>query len=204
MAQLAFASGPQKLTQTGTQEGVNSLAGLLKKLESVHKVSFVYQKELLENKTFSGTVNETDKLETVLDRVLTPVNLRFKKLKGGGYTILPRKSQKSNSPETQLLNSTTSPYTEQNTIRESGPGALLAKADNQLVSTARPADIVVKGRVTDSEKGEPIPGASIVLKGANKGDQHRCQWQLFHCRARPRVGAGVQLRWLRKTGNYSR
>ncbi len=169
MAQLAFASGPQKLNQAGTQEGVNSLAGLLKKLESVHKVSFVYQKELLENKTFSGTVNETDKLETVLDRVLTPVNLRFKKLKGGGYTILPRKSQKSVPAEAQLLNSTPPSSAEQNTIRESVPNALLAKADNQLVATARPADILVKGRVTDSEKGEPIPGASIVLKGANKG-----------------------------------
>ena len=169
MAQLAFANGPQKLNQGGTQESINSLAGLLKKLESVHKVSFVYQKELVENKTFSGTVNETDKLETVLDRVLTPVNLRFKKLKGGGYTILPRKSQKNNPAEAELLNVPTSPYTEQNTNRESVPGMLLAKADNQLVATARPADITVKGKVTDSEKGEPIPGVSIVLKGVNKG-----------------------------------
>ena len=170
LAQVAFTNRAPTLNQGSTQESLNSLTGLLKKLESVHKVSFVYQKELLENKTFSGTISETDKLETVLDRVLTPVNLRFKKLKGGGYTILPRKNQKSNPAEAQLPGSPTTQYAEQNTIRESVPSTLLAKADNQLVTTPRPADITVRGKVTDSEKGEPIPGASIVLKGpTNKG-----------------------------------
>lgn len=169
VAQLAFRANSQKSTSASTQEGVNSLTGLLKKLESVHKVSFVYQKELLEHKTFAGSVNENDKLETILERVLTPVNLRFKKLKGGGYTILPRKSAKDGLTETLLLTPSIDQYAEQNAVHESLPTTLLARAGLQLSPTGKPADVVVKGKVTDSEKGEPIPGASIVLKGAQKG-----------------------------------
>ncbi|WP_461054018.1 SusC/RagA family TonB-linked outer membrane protein [Spirosoma arcticum] len=168
-AQLAFRSNSPKSTSANTQEGVNSLSTLLKKLESIHKVSFVYQKELLENKTFSGSVNENDKLEAILERVLTPVNLRFKKLKGGGYTILPRRSAKDETTETLLLTPPVNQYAEQSAVNESIPATLLARAGLQLSPASKPADVVVKGKVTDSEKGEPIPGASIVLKGANKG-----------------------------------
>ncbi|GAB2594675.1 TonB-dependent receptor [Spirosoma areae] len=167
MAQFAFAAAPQRTHQPTAQENINSLTNLLKKLESVHKVSFVYQKELLENKTFSGTVNENDKLEAVLERVLTPMNLRFKKLKGGGYTILPRKNAKNNPAEAFLLNTATNPYADQTITSESIPTILLTKADLQFATATRPADIIVKGKVTDTEKGEPIPGATIVLKGAN-------------------------------------
>ncbi|WP_332367610.1 SusC/RagA family TonB-linked outer membrane protein [Spirosoma telluris] len=46
---------------------------------------------------------------------------------------------------------------------------LASGADMQAFSTTKPADIVIKGKVTDTEKGEPVPGASIVLKGATKG-----------------------------------
>ncbi|WP_332367609.1 DUF4974 domain-containing protein [Spirosoma telluris] len=84
-AQLTFASVHKLQEVTKAQDNSTSLIALLKKLELTYRTSFVYQKELLENKTFTGAVNENDKLEQILDRVLTPANLRFRKLKGGVY-----------------------------------------------------------------------------------------------------------------------
>ncbi|HEY0108628.1 MAG TPA: carboxypeptidase-like regulatory domain-containing protein, partial [Fibrella sp.] len=167
-AQLSLASVKKPSETIRVQENTTSLIALLKKLELIHKTSFVYQKELLEHKTFSGSVNENDKLEQILERVLTPANLRFRKLKGGDYTILPRNNPKvsfDTGDSKPIGNSLSYPETG----RELAVASLQTKADLQTVSTGRVADIVVKGKVIDTEKGEPIPGVSIVLKGAVKG-----------------------------------
>ncbi len=169
-AQPTLASARPTPAGGQAQESVNSLIGLLKKLERTHKTSFVYQKELLDDKTFSGSVDENDKLERVLERVLTPANLRFQKLKGGGYTILPRKTGKPAAVDPDLLKtSSNDPLTQPEagnriTTTIAGP-----KMEGKPLTVSKIADIVVKGKVTDSEKGDPIPGASIVLKGDIKG-----------------------------------
>lgn len=168
VAQLTLASNKRPAEGIKAQESVTSLIALLKKLEVIHKTSFVYQKELLENKTFSGTLNENDKLEQILDRVLTPANLRFKKLKGGDYTILPRKNPKL-SLETEGLQPAATPPADAVANRESTLAALSSRADVQAASATKVADIVIKGKVVDTEKGEPVPGVSIVLKGAVRG-----------------------------------
>ncbi|MFD2570476.1 SusC/RagA family TonB-linked outer membrane protein [Spirosoma soli] len=169
VAQLTFASVRKSQEGIRAQEKITSLITLLKKLELTHKTSFIYQKELLENKTFSGELNENEKLERVLERVLTPANLRFQKLKGGGYTILPRRSAKDLSLETGLLKTSDSQSVEQEADRALATNALASKADLQTLSIAKTADVLVKGKVTDTEKGEPIPGVSVVLKGSTRG-----------------------------------
>jgi TonB-linked SusC/RagA family outer membrane protein len=168
-AQLRFASVQKKHQGIRAQETGTSLISVLKKLELTYRTSFVYQKELLENKTFTGSVNENDKLEQNLERVLTPANLRFRKLKGGGYTILPRKSAKILPAETELLKTSGNPSIEQELDKALNLDLLASRTDLKVTSVEKPADITVKGRVTDSEKNEPIPGASIVLKGGTKG-----------------------------------
>jgi hypothetical protein len=65
-----------------------SVAALLHNLEAIHKVNFVYQQGLVEGKTVPLPVNENDKIENTLNRVLPPLNLSFKKLRGGNaYTV---------------------------------------------------------------------------------------------------------------------
>lgn len=109
-AQFVLASNFQKNeTQKPGQESANSVIQLLNKLEVIHKVNFVYQRDLIEGKTVTVPVNENEKLETILKRVLPPMNLRFKKLKGGGYTILPVKNTKAITAEIQQLNPPTAP-----------------------------------------------------------------------------------------------
>ncbi|UFH57957.1 SusC/RagA family TonB-linked outer membrane protein [Spirosoma sp. KNUC1025] len=169
IAQLTFASVHRTQEEIRSQETGTSLITVLKKLELTYRTSFVYQKELLENKTFTGSVNENDKLEQVLDRILTPVNLRFRKLKGGGYTILPRKATRNVPPETELLKTSANQLPEPEADKALAINTLASRIDIQALSTIKSADIVIKGKVTDTEKGEPVPGASIVLKGATKG-----------------------------------
>lgn len=168
IAQIALAS-PRKQPTSQVQENLTPIIALLKKLEAIHKTTFVYQKELLENKTFSGVVNESENLEQILERVLTPADLRFKKLKGGGYTILPRKADKSLTAETTSLKTSNTQQFDPETSKVPAVTTLRAKVDGLTTPTDRVADVVVKGKVVDTEKGEPIPGASVVLKGTTKG-----------------------------------
>lgn len=163
-AQFAFASNfPKTDFQNPTQENANSVIQLLNKLEVIHKVNFVYQRELIEGKTLAGPVNENDKLETILKQILPPMNLKFKKLKGGGYTILPLKGTKSITPELKTQNTVDKA---QNTV------GLLEKKSLEGLQHTVPSlilETVVKGVVTAKESGEALPGVSIAIKGTSRG-----------------------------------
>jgi len=164
MAQFAFASNYQKNEiQKPTQESANSVIQLLNKLEAIHKVSFVYQRELVEGKIVTVPVNENDKLETILKRVLPPINLKFKKLKGGGYTILPAKNVRSATSEASAPQTIENLKNTVELFEKKGVEVLQAN----LIPTA--IDITIKGKVADETSGEGLPGVSIVLKGSQKG-----------------------------------
>jgi TonB-linked SusC/RagA family outer membrane protein len=163
-AQFIFASNFQKNElQKPPQESANSVIQLLNKLEVIHKVNFVYQRELIEGKTVTVPVNENEKLETILKRVLPPMNLKFKKLKGGGYTILPVKNTKAITAEIEQVNPPTAP---QNLV------SFLGKKSLESPKANLPAVIIetlVKGVVTADETDEKLPGVSIAIKGTSKG-----------------------------------
>ena len=163
-AQFVLASNFQKNEiHKPTQESANSVIQLLNKLEVIHKVNFVYQRELIEGKTVTVPVNENDKLESILKRVLPPMNLKFKKLKGGGYTILPVKNTKAITTEIDQVNPPTAP---QNLVSFLGKKSLESP---QMNLPAVIIETVVKGVVTADESGEKLPGVSIAIKGTSKG-----------------------------------
>ena len=88
---------------------------------------------------------------------------------GGGYTILPRKATKDGLTEAEPLKMPISQPAE----ASAGSGIPVAtasvKADPKPLAPAKPADLVVRGIVTDATKAEAIPGVSVVLKGTNRG-----------------------------------
>lgn len=163
-------------TSVPTQEA-NSLIFLLKKLETSHHTNFVYQKELLEKKTFSGNIKENEKLETVLKQVLTPLNFRYKKLKGGGYAILPkRNSDEAPAPKPDNSASESSSI---KTIRKPEPltqfstpapltqaKSISSNVIDKMQEVIPP--ILVKGKVLDA-KGQPLPGTTVMVKGTTNG-----------------------------------
>ncbi len=163
-AQFILASNFQKNEiQKPIQESANSVIQLLNKLEVIHKVNFVYQRELVEGKTVTVPVNENEKLETILKRVLPPMNLKFKKLKGGGYTILPVKNSKAITHEIEQVNPPTAP---QNLVSFLGKKSLESPQMNLPTVII---ETVIKGVVTADESGEKLPGVSIAIKGTSKG-----------------------------------
>ena len=171
-AQIAFASNHQIPKEKEHQETSNSIISLLKKLEIIHQVNFVYQKELIEGKTFPISINENDKIESILKKVLAPINLKFKKLKGqNSYTILPMKGEKTTSVqvepmETPKVYSAETHPTVDIAVRKT-PESL--RANLQVIPQQINADIAVKGKVTDGETKEGLPGVNIQIKGTKKG-----------------------------------
>jgi TonB-linked SusC/RagA family outer membrane protein len=161
-AQIAFASNRQNPAPPPLQENANSVIFLLNRLEIIHKVNFVYQKELIEGKILSMPINENDKLESILKRILPPMKLTFKKLKGGeSYTIIPIKSAKTT--ENQIEESIS------NTDNNTSVGLLEKKPFDLTPSTSIMAVVEIKGKVIDFETGEGLPGVSVTIKGTQKG-----------------------------------
>ncbi len=164
-AQLALASNQEKMqtnSPSSAKEDNNySMISLLNKLQVIYKVNFVYQQGLVEGKIVKFSINENDKIETVLKQILPPLNLKFKKLKGGGYTILPIKSTDVNpaTPPKESVKAVVDEKLKVSSINE------ITQKDNVKETVAA---ITVKGTITD-EDGLPLAGASIKLKGTDKG-----------------------------------
>ncbi|GGM90190.1 SusC/RagA family TonB-linked outer membrane protein [Dyadobacter beijingensis] len=145
------------------EEGANSVIVFLNKLESIHNVNFVYQRELIEGKNLPFPIDEHGDVENILKRILPPLNLKYKKLKGGGYTILRSKNPRSNAEEVSDSKSA---------FRENSNLMMLPRPATSQSPVASPrvlTEETVRGKVTDQITGEGLPGVNIVLKGTQKG-----------------------------------
>ncbi len=160
---LAFNHSEKK--GTPIQQEVNSLITLLNQLEQKHSTNFIYERSLLENKTWKGSIEEKERLESVLKKVLPGANLRYKKLKGGGYAILP---DQPDTPAPKVLEKDALKNPESTISR---PGAFNVNIPGRTVADRTKAldmEKVLKGRVTDN-RGNGLPGVSIIVKGTQRG-----------------------------------
>lgn len=169
-AQADLAYHVVRTDREGKQETAKNLEFILKQLEVLYETSFVYQKELLEGKQTSVKIKRNEKLESALSQLLDPVDLRYKKLKGGGYAILPA-GQPGKSRKIK-------PIPTDKTLGENSPGAGLWPGVKPalLLETQRSVDylpvnfseVIVKGKVLDAQ-GNPLPGATVMIVGTTKG-----------------------------------
>lgn len=67
---------------------------LLASLERKFKVYFTFESQVIQNKYIPAEMRVTENLEETLTNVLTPLNLRFKKISDKYYTIYPREESK--------------------------------------------------------------------------------------------------------------
>jgi len=163
-SQLIASSNNEGLQPKSSQENANSVISLLHKLELIHKVSFVYQQELVEGKLVLIPINENDRVESILKRILPPLNLKFKKLKGGGYTILPVKPLKTNSSQNDYQKSAAELKAAVSFLEEKDLHPITTSLSNVISM-----DFTIKGKVTDAETGEGLPGVNILVKGKQSG-----------------------------------
>ncbi|WP_158267528.1 SusC/RagA family TonB-linked outer membrane protein [Adhaeribacter arboris] len=157
-------------TGTETATSLNkrsSLEGMLKILERKYDVAFFYKDEFVQNKTvvINEKSNRRQSIESELEAILSPLQLKFEKIGANTYVISPVKvsdADKINKEALQLDSAGTA------------RGSYLALLPQSVNIIAEPINtnvavvLDISGKVTD-EKGEGIPGATVLLKGTTTG-----------------------------------
>ncbi|TKT86551.1 SusC/RagA family TonB-linked outer membrane protein [Dyadobacter frigoris] len=148
---------------------VVTLENKLRELEKQFNVSFLYNSGYVNGKT----VKESGKnltLEHYLKKILEPNNLSFKKLREKFYVIYSNESgdrpqpASESEPKTSLQPLPVMQYSSAQSTNMLA--SLYAQGTSQ--KTIRSA-ASVSGIVTDVATGEPLPGASVIVKNSSIG-----------------------------------
>lgn len=147
---LAVFCGLASARDTKAQEVLNTSVSL--KIESVEikrvfntiekqaNIKFVYSPNSIQSNQ-KVSLSMTNKLSEVLRELLTPLNISYEVV---GTRILLRKKLPEKS-------------------------ASIDEISVPIPNATEPQEQVIKGKVTDAEKNEGLPGVSILLKGTQKG-----------------------------------
>ena len=147
---LAVFCGLASARDTKAQEVLNTSVSL--KIESVEikrvfntiekqaNIKFVYSPNAIRSDQ-KVSLSMTNKLSEVLRELLTPLNISYEVV---GTRILLRKKLPEKS-------------------------ASIDEIAVPVPNVIEPQEQVIKGKVTDAEKSEGLPGVSILLKGTQKG-----------------------------------
>jgi TonB-dependent starch-binding outer membrane protein SusC len=134
----------ESITQHDPANGTRKVKDVLNELRVHYKVDILFSDQMIESLQVSAdAVNYKNTLEENLVQVLKQSGLHYKKSKDGAYLIIRPSNEKKES--------------------NSSAGSTF-RLDNP-VQLNKALDITVTGRVT-SEDGEPLPGASVMLKGS--------------------------------------
>ncbi|CAG5016215.1 TonB-dependent receptor P3 [Dyadobacter sp. CECT 9275] len=112
-------------------------------LEEQTKVRFAYSRSIIPVKEVISLHAEAQSLATVLDQLLTPLNIEYQSVRG---QIMLKQGARVMTPAPKQIQPKT-------VIKD---------------NTEAHLDLNISGRVAD-EKGEGLPGVSIIIKGTQKG-----------------------------------
>ncbi|MGM9511731.1 SusC/RagA family TonB-linked outer membrane protein [Larkinella sp. GY13] len=146
---------------------VRQLKAVLNELKSRYQVEILFEDKVIEGYTLPAKTALTNgTFESLLQRALEPFDLRYKRVKAGTYLILARKADRKTvyqTPIPEVLTPTSNAPTMFNP-------SVAINAEMQLVKEPeKPQEMTVRGRITDSEKGEALPGVSVSVKGQSRG-----------------------------------
>jgi TonB-linked SusC/RagA family outer membrane protein len=121
-------------------------------LEKKHKASIMFDSKRAENiKVKLEAVAAKESLETCLNKLLTPVNLNYKKINDKFYVInFNDKVEKNNAPVSKP--------------KEFNNNVIVPLEEAEVAELSSIADVTITGTVTD-ESGETLPGVSVLVKG---------------------------------------
>lgn len=152
----AKTSDLQHQTETDTRR---SLREVLNDMQTRYGISFVYEDEVIADKTVTETIKYLSRLEPTMSAVLEPLGLRFKKINDRTYAISRQKKRNVSSDNAS-------------SSRDAEDSVLSLKGQ-QVEATAQISAIVpyifkVNGVVFD-ENNQPLPGANVLVKGTALG-----------------------------------
>ncbi|WPP51476.1 SusC/RagA family TonB-linked outer membrane protein [Catalinimonas niigatensis] len=161
---LALSTSEQQAVSTDQQSG-RSLSVVLKELEKTYHVSFYYQVEDLENKFVSKEIQVTEQedLEKKLAELLQEYALDFKKVQKDYYYVFKR--EPIELPEKINKNSTSGSINKDQQDKQALASLHHFIPDQHLIVPQQ----TISGKVTDTERNEPLPGVNVLAKGTLAG-----------------------------------
>ncbi len=151
-----FAYLPPPLYQDH-EHGRKELKVVLVSLENKFGIYFTFESHVIRNKYISSERKITENHEETLINVLTPLNLKFKKLSGKYYTIYPGEElplkQKEEKKDFGLQR-----------IKNKHGGMFTALTKYKFDAL----EITITGTVTD-ENNSALPGVNVLEKGTTNG-----------------------------------
>ena len=161
-AQLAF----NERTPTNDDQGNRqSLKAVLLKFETQYNVSIVFQDQDVESKTVVERQEDDQNLEGALDQLLTPLGLKYEKIKRNVFVI----QEKEMPPAIQKVENEKVSWHQRLPRALDHSSAAQGYAHNALRGAPAEEDLSVTGVVTDAESGSGLPGVNILVKGTNAG-----------------------------------
>ncbi len=166
-AQLFAFSRQHVPHKENVQPGSIKLRDMLLQLRDAHKVDIVFEEKILANLMVQENLfKSTATLKQNLDLLLIPAGLRYKKINENTYIVLPARDSKPKATPEKADNSAVEQQGDGRTEKTNRLSDVNGEAAPQ---PAERADIVVKGKVSDSDKKEGLPGVSVLLKGTTQG-----------------------------------
>lgn len=138
-----------------------SLREVLKQVKSEYGVHILFENRTVDHLSVpAGSIRMTAPVEVVLENLLRPFGLTFRKIKDRSYIIVgeaknPRTIAGLPRPALVTLPS----------IASDAPTGTPSVTTIQL----SPKDVPIRGTVKDGTTGEPLPGANLQVKGTTRG-----------------------------------
>ena len=134
---------------------------VLASLEKKFGVYFTFESQVIRNKYLPKEAKITQNLEETLDNILSPLNLKFKKISEKYYTIFPK-------GEPQTEKQTSSDQGLQSSLNSKPDSFFPALSTTKGISDLKAVQIMVSGTVTDESKAA-LPGVNVLEKGTTNG-----------------------------------
>lgn len=165
-AQTLATSRVQQRTYDQSTTAVK-LSILLQDLKNHYGVDVLYADRVVRRiQVLPSVVNWSLSLEQNLARILQPNNLSFSKQAGGSYVIFALPKDLKTAPSVRSISTTPESPQPESTLAPFGE--IQTTINRQVFVDSQPKDIQLSGTVTD-EKGEGLPGVSVVVKGSQRG-----------------------------------
>lgn len=163
----AAVFSPLPAPENPMQTHTTPLPLLLKKIQQRYKVSFIYEETLLKGKACTCDVSQTkrEELERYMSNILAPMQLQLRKFNDHTYAIISTDTPGGAPASPGQLVEETGPHKQLDALHTPTP----ANTYNISTDDGLQQRIVISGRIVAEENEEPLPGATILIKGTTIG-----------------------------------
>ncbi|MDJ1491881.1 SusC/RagA family TonB-linked outer membrane protein [Cytophagaceae bacterium DM2B3-1] len=146
-----------------SEPAAQSLIQVLGELENKYDVHFTYKNTVLENKTVKAFSSSSHELGKILDQLLTPQGLKYKRI--DNIYVIYAPEEKVNF---KLIKHISRESEHDNAIVSNQINTIALPKAEKLQNLLNAQEITVSGKVS-GESGDAMPGVSVSIKGTTKG-----------------------------------